>query len=141
MLAVIGVLVPEFLGHNNIFGSPDQHWWNTAIVNDPIDGFQLTYMGETIPWGLFWLPIIHLPLFFVAEALRVGAFELEAFKDLDKLYPGGRLFDPLGLADGQTEEDLAILKTIEIQHARLAMIATFVFILEGLAGKGPYDIF
>jgi len=141
MLAVVGVLVPEFLAHNHIFGTPDQHWWNTAIVNDPLDGLQLTYMGETIPWGLFWLPIVHLPLFFIAEALRVGAFEVEAFKDLDKLYPGGKLFDPLGLAVGQTQEDLDILKTIEIQHARLAMVATFVFILEGLVGKGPYDIF
>ena len=142
MLACIGVLVPEFLAHNSIFGTPDQHWWNTQIINDPIDGLQLTYLGETIPWGLFWLPIIHLPLMFVAESLRNGTYEVEAFKDLDKLYPGGRLFDPLGLAAGQTEEDLNILKTIEIQHARLAMIGTFVFIVEGLAGgHGPLDFF
>ena len=142
MLACIGVLVPEFLAHNSIFGTPDQHWWNTQIINDPIDGLQLTYLGETIPWGLFWLPIIHLPLMFVAESLRNGTYEVEAFKDLDKLYPGGRLFDPLGLAAGQTEEDLNILKTIEIQHARLAMIGTFVFIVEGLAGgRGPLDFF
>ena len=140
MLATIGVLVPEFLAHNSIFGTPDQHWWNTQIIHDPIDGFQLTYLGETIPWGLFWLPIIHLPLMFVAESLRNGTYEVEAFKHLDKLYPGGALFDPLGLAAGQTEEDLKVLKTIEIQHARLAMVATFVFIIEALAGgHGPLD--
>lgn len=139
MLACIGVLFPEFLAHNEIFGTPDQHWWNTAIENDPVYGWQLTYMGETIPWGLFWLPIFHLPLMFVAESLRNGNYEVEAFKDLDKLYPGGRLFDPLGLAAGQTEEDLSILKTIEIQHSRLAMMATFVFVIEGLAGHGPLD--
>ena len=139
MLACIGVLFPEFLAHNEIFGTPDQHWWNTAIENDPVYGWQLTYMGETIPWGLFWLPVFHLPLMFVAESLRNGNYEVEAFKDLDKLYPGGRLFDPLGLAAGQTEEDLSILKTIEIQHSRLAMMATFVFVIEGLAGHGPLD--
>ena len=39
-------------------------------------------------------------------------------------------------------KDLNILKTIEIQHARLAMIGTFVFIVEGLAGgRGPLDFF
>ena len=139
MLACIGVLVPEFLAQNSIFGSPGEHWWCTRIVNDPLDGFQLTYLGENIPWGLFWLPLIHLPLMFVAESLRNGTYELAAFRDLDKLYPGGRLFDPLGLAAGQTEEDLNILKTIEIQHARLAMCAFSIFLIEGAAGSGPLD--
>ena len=139
MLACAGVLIPEFLAKNSIFGTPGEHWWSTHIVNDPMYGLQLTYLGENIPWGLFWLPLIHLPLMFVAESLRNGTYEVAAFKDLDKLYPGGRLFDPLGLAAGQTPEDLNILKTIEIQHARLAMCAFSVFILEGLAGRGPLD--
>jgi hypothetical protein len=43
------------------------------------------------------------------------------------------------LAAGQTEEDLNILKTIEIQHARLAMCAFSIFLIEGAAGSGPLD--
>ena len=52
---------------------------------------------------------------------------------------GKEVDTPLGLAAGQTEEDLSILKTLEIQHSRLAMMATFVFVIEGLAGHGPLD--
>ena len=37
------------------------------------------------------------------------------------------------------EEELNILKTIEIQHCRLAMIAAFGFIVEGANGVGPLD--
>ena len=144
MLAAIGVLVPESTARLSLFGTPGQHWWNTHIewtgTNSGIP--ELTYLGENIPWGVFWLPIIHLPLFFVAEMLRTGRLEVEAFKDLDRLYPGGKLFDPLGIGGGVSDEELKILKTIEIQHCRLAMIASFGFIVEALAwGAGPLDVF
>ena len=83
---------------------------------------------------------MHLPLFFTAEMLRGGTYEVDAFKHLDKLYPGGSLFDPLGLAAGQTEEELNILKAIEVQHARVAMMANFVFIVEAVGFRaGPVD--
>ena len=144
MLAAIGVLVPESTARLSLFGTPGQHWWNTHIewagTSSGIP--ELTYLGENIPWGVFWLPIIHLPLFFVAEMLRTGRLEVEAFKDLDRLYPGGKLFDPLGIGGGVSDEELKILKTIEIQHCRLAMIAAFGFIVEALAwGAGPLDVF
>ena len=102
MLAAIGVLVPESTARLSIFGAPGQHWWNTAITwSDTLTGLpELTYLGETIPWGIFWLPIIHLPLFFVAELLRTGRLEVEAFRGLDRMYPGGKLFDPLGIGAG-----------------------------------------
>ena len=144
MLAAIGVLVPESTARLSIFGAPGQHWWNTAITwSDTLTGLpELTYLGETIPWGIFWLPIIHLPLFFVAELLRTGRLEVEAFRGLDRMYPGGKLFDPLGIGAGVSDEELKILKTIEIQHCRLAMIASFGFIVEALAwGAGPLDVF
>ena len=55
---------------------------------------------------------------------------------------GGKLFDPLGIGAGVSDEELKILKTIEIQHCRLAMIASFGFIVEALAwGAGPLDVF
>ncbi|CAL6390590.1 unnamed protein product [Bathycoccus prasinos] len=142
MLAAIGVLLPEFLFKFGLYGEgTDQHWWSTKIIHDVADGWQLTYMGSEIPWGLFWLPIIHLPLMFVAEMLRTGKFEIERFSTLDKLYPGGRLFDPLGLAANQSEEEVRILKAIEIQHCRLAMLAFSIFCFQGATGKGPLDFF
>ena len=56
------------------------------------------------------------------------------------MYPGGKLFDPLGIGANVSGEDLAVLKTIEIQHCRLAMIASFGFIVEAVAlGAGPLD--
>ena len=91
MLAAIGVLVPECTAKLSIFGSPGQHWWNTAVTwpeGAPIP--ELTYLGETIPWGVAWLPIIHLPLFLIAELLR-AKYKLEAFEDLDRMYPGEAL--------------------------------------------------
>ena len=141
MLAAIGVLVPECTAKLSIFGSPGQHWWNTAVTwpeGAPIP--ELTYLGETIPWGVAWLPIIHLPLFLIAELLRTGKYKLEAFEDLDRMYPGGKLFDPLDIGKSVGDEDLNILKTIEIQHCRLAMIASFGFIVEAVGwGAGPLD--
>ena len=78
---------------------------------------------------------------FIAEMLRTGKFEIERFKTLDKLYPGGRLFDPLGLAANQSEEEVRILKAIEIQHCRLAMLAFSIFCVQGAMGIGPLDFF
>ena len=141
MLAAIGVLVPECTAKLSLFGTPGQHWWNSSLHFDgPGIAPSLTYLGETIPAGLVWLPILHLPLFLVAELLRTGAYKLERFAHLDRAYPGGKLFDPLGIGADVSAEDLAVLKTIEIQHCRLAMIAFFGFIVEALAWRaGPLD--
>ena len=141
MLAAIGVLVPECTAKLSIFGSPGQHWWNTSVdFSGPGVFPELTYLGEAIPSAIVWLPIIHLPLFLIAELLRTGKYKLERFENLDRMYPGGKLFDPLGIGANVSGEDLAVLKTIEIQHCRLAMIASFGFIVEAVAlGAGPLD--
>mmetsp|Transcript_41006 Transcript_41006/g.101187 ORF Transcript_41006/g.101187 Transcript_41006/m.101187 type:complete len:235 (+) Transcript_41006:148-852(+) len=148
MLATVGVLLPELAAKMSIFGKPGQHWWNTAVSwpNAVVGGAhghpELTYLGETIPWGVFWLPIIHFPLFFVAEMLRTGKYKLEAFETLDRLYPGGQLFDPLSIGKNVTEDELNILKTMEINHSRLAMIAIFGIVVEAVGwGMGPLDVF
>ncbi|XP_009110471.1 chlorophyll a-b binding protein CP24 10B, chloroplastic [Brassica rapa] len=62
----------------------------------------------------------------------------------DQGYPGGRFFDPLGLA-GKTRggvyepdrEKLERLKVAEIKHSRLAMLAMLVFYFEAGQGKTP----
>ncbi|KAJ8754829.1 hypothetical protein K2173_015341 [Erythroxylum novogranatense] len=59
-------------------------------------------------------------------------------------YPGGKFFDPLGLAgtlkDGvyiPDVEKLERLKVAEIKHARLAMVAMLIFYFEAGQGKTP----
>ncbi|KAL2537049.1 light harvesting complex photosystem II subunit 6 [Forsythia ovata] len=59
-------------------------------------------------------------------------------------YPGGKFFDPLGLAgtlkDGVYIPDtdkLERLKLAEIKHARLAMVAMLIFYFEAGQGKTP----
>ncbi|KAK7274657.1 hypothetical protein RIF29_15753 [Crotalaria pallida] len=62
----------------------------------------------------------------------------------DQGYPGGKFFDPLGLAgtikDGvyiADTEKLERLKLAEIKHARIAMLAMLIFYFEAGQGKTP----
>ncbi|KAK9989138.1 hypothetical protein SO802_029377 [Lithocarpus litseifolius] len=62
----------------------------------------------------------------------------------DQGYPGGKFFDPLGLAGTLKDgvyipdfEKLERLKLAEIKHARLAMVAMLIFYFEAGQGKTP----
>lgn len=59
------------------------------------------------------------------NSLLMGGIEFFRNSELDpekRCYPGG-LFDPLNLADPANPERAFSLKTAEIKHARLAMVA------------------
>lgn len=63
-------------------------------------------------------------------------------------YPGGKFFDPLGLAGkvtgGAYQTDFAKLERLqlaEIKHARLAMVAMLIFYLEAGQGLSPLSPF
>eukprot|EP00798_Chlamydomonas_sp_ICE-L_P004291 gene4291-14401_t len=104
MLACLGCVVAE--------ASTGVSWVDAGKVE--LDG--ASYIGLTLPFDLTQLVII--------ETLLVGTIEFYRNDELDpelRLYPGGP-FDPLGLTD-KSEEQTFRLKTAEIKHGRLAMVA------------------
>ena len=61
------------------------------------------------------------------------------FKGKENGYPGGRFFDPFGLAEGD-QAKYANYKQAEIKNGRLAMLALVGFVAQHSAtGKGPID--
>eukprot|EP00244_Chara_vulgaris_P014665 TRINITY_DN92_c0_g1_i6.p1 TRINITY_DN92_c0_g1~~TRINITY_DN92_c0_g1_i6.p1 ORF type:complete len:304 (-),score=63.47 TRINITY_DN92_c0_g1_i6:130-1041(-) len=122
MLAILGALsVETFTGVS----------WQDAGKVELVDG--ASYFGLPLPFSL--------PALVVIEVLLVGFIEFQRNAELDpekRLYPGGKYFDPLGLA--ADPEKAGMLKLAELKHSRLAMVAALGFAVQAAAtGKGPLD--
>ncbi|KAK3288595.1 hypothetical protein CYMTET_3931 [Cymbomonas tetramitiformis] len=139
MLGTVGIIIPDCLSYTGIFGE-GYHWWNA--------GFQLVdntptffYLGMEVPLSALSVVALNFSLMAFAEQFRVGNLEFPGVKwaEISKKYPGG-LFDPLGLAKS-SKDDFEQRKAMEITYGRVAMLATSIFIMEGIMfHKGPIEV-
>lgn len=120
MLGVLGALAVEALTGVA---------WQDAGKVELVEG--ASYLGFSLPFSLTTLIWI--------EVIVIGYIEFQRNAELDaekRLYPGGKFFDPLGLAEDPDEKER--LQLAEIKHARLAMVAFLIFgIQAAVTGKGP----
>ncbi|XP_050250750.1 chlorophyll a-b binding protein CP29.3, chloroplastic [Quercus robur] len=120
MLGVLGALAVEALTGVA---------WQDAGKVELVEG--ASYLGFSLPFSLTTLIWI--------EVIIMGYIEFQRNAELDvekRLYPGGKFFDPLGLAKDPDEKER--LQLAEIKHARLAMVAFLIFgIQAAVTGKGP----
>jgi light-harvesting complex II chlorophyll a/b binding protein 4 len=118
MLATLGVIVAE--------ATTGVAWQDAGKVE--LDG--ASYLGLGLPFTVTQLTIIEVILVGGAEIYRNTEQNIQK-----RQYPGG-VFDPLGLASGSDERAFN-LKTAELKHGRLAMIAFLGFGVQAFAqGEG-----
>ncbi|XP_071676261.1 chlorophyll a-b binding protein 7, chloroplastic isoform X2 [Lolium perenne] len=112
MLAALGVVVPELLDIFGIVHFVESVWWKVGYAKLQVGPEYARYCG--------------------IEALEPLGIYLPG----DLNYPGGALFDPLGLSkDPVAFEEL---KVKEIKNGRLAMVAWIGFYVQAaVTGKGP----
>ncbi|KAH7426710.1 hypothetical protein KP509_10G013700 [Ceratopteris richardii] len=145
MLAALGVVIPEVLERFFDIDFAESVWWRVGYSK--LQGDTLDYLG--IPGlhiaggqGILVIALCQFLLMVGPEYARFCGIEalepLGIFLPGDINYPGGFLFDPLGLSkDPVAFEDL---KVKEIKNGRLAMLAWLGFYIQAaITKKGPLE--
>ncbi|KAL3678353.1 hypothetical protein R1sor_021309 [Riccia sorocarpa] len=145
MLGALGAVVPELLDRYGGFDFSEAVWWRVGyakLQGETLDYFGIPGLHVAGAQGVLVIAFCQVLLMVGPEYARYCGIEalepLGIFLPGDVNYPGGALFDPLGLSkDPAAFEDL---KVKEIKNGRLAMVAWLGFYVQAaVTGKGPIE--
>eukprot|EP00963_Diacronema_lutheri_P002570 scaffold177_cov334-Pavlova_lutheri.AAC.73 len=135
MLGVVGILVPELMTKAGILDAPmwteagSQEYFASPVALTIVQFYLFAWVE-----GRRWQDILK-PGSVSEDPIFKGRGFVCTGKDVG--YPGGKWFDPLGMA---TPDQEAKLRLKEIKNGRLAMLAFLGFLVQAnVTGKGPVD--
>ncbi|CAM6092467.1 unnamed protein product [Calypogeia fissa] len=145
MLGAAGAIAPEIFGKLGLIPQETAlPWFQTGVI-PPMGSY--TYWAD--PYTLF---VFEMALFGFAEHRRAqdyykpGSMGKQYFLGFEKflggsgdpVYPGGPLFNFLGL--GKDEKSMMDLKLKEVKNGRLAMLAIVGYFIQAIfTGVGPFQ--